>query len=158
MNKIRLGIPKGSLQESTLRVFKKAGFNISVSSRSYLPSIDDSEIEAILLRAQEMSRYVEEGVLDCGITGEVIDEFFKVPSITGLDVDCSLHDFFDLCDHAPAEIVLIPTGEFGRDSAELRRMLRGDWPEKRNIVLVASASSVEEGKALLRRLRDSIPY
>jgi len=70
MNKIRLGIPKGSLQESTIRVFKRAGFNISVSERSYLPSIDDPQIEPILLRAQEMSRYVQEGALDCGITGE----------------------------------------------------------------------------------------
>jgi len=70
MNKIRLGIPKGSLQESTIRVFKKAGFNIAVSERSYLPSIDDPEIEPIMLRAQEISRYVEDGALDCGITGE----------------------------------------------------------------------------------------
>jgi len=70
MNKIKLGIPKGSLQESTIRVFKRAGFNIAVSERSYLPSIDDPQIEPILLRAQEMSRYVEEGSLDCGITGE----------------------------------------------------------------------------------------
>ena len=70
MNKIRLGIPKGSLQESTIRVFKRAGFNIAISERSYLPSIDDEQIEPILLRAQEMSRYVEEGSLDCGITGE----------------------------------------------------------------------------------------
>jgi len=70
MNKIRLGIPKGSLQESTIRVFKKAGFNIAVSERSYLPSIDDPEIEPIMLRAQEITRYVEDGALDCGITGE----------------------------------------------------------------------------------------
>ena len=70
MNKIRLGIPKGSLQESTIRVFKRAGFNTAISERSYLPSIDDEQIEPILLRAQEMSRYVEEGSLDCGITGE----------------------------------------------------------------------------------------
>jgi ATP phosphoribosyltransferase len=67
--KLKLGIPKGSLQESTIRMFKKAGFSISVSSRSYLPTIDDDEIEPVMLRAQEMSRYVEEGVLDAGITG-----------------------------------------------------------------------------------------
>ncbi len=67
--KIKLGLPKGSLQESTFRMFKKAGFNVSVSSRSYLPVIDDDEIGCILIRAQEMSRYVEEGVLDCGLTG-----------------------------------------------------------------------------------------
>lgn len=67
--KLKLGLPKGSLQESTLKMFKKAGFAISLSERSYFPSIDDEEIEPILLRAQEMSRYVEEGALDCGITG-----------------------------------------------------------------------------------------
>lgn len=67
--KLKLGIPKGSLQEATIRIFQKAGFNISISERSYLPSIDDSEIEVVLLRAQEMSGYVQEGVLDCGITG-----------------------------------------------------------------------------------------
>jgi ATP phosphoribosyltransferase len=69
MKKLKLGLPKGSLQEATIRVFQKAGFNVAVSERSYLPSIDDPEIEVVLLRAQEMSRYVEQGVLDCGITG-----------------------------------------------------------------------------------------
>ena len=66
---LKLGIPKGSLQEATLRFFTHAGFNLRISERSYLPSIDDPQIEPILLRAQEMSRYVEAGVLDCGITG-----------------------------------------------------------------------------------------
>jgi ATP phosphoribosyltransferase len=68
--KLKLGLPKGSLEESTLRMFKKAGFNISISSRNYFPSIDDDEIEPYLLRAQEMARYVSDGALDCGITGE----------------------------------------------------------------------------------------
>lgn len=69
-NKIlKLGLPKGSLQEATFKMFKKAGFNISVSERSYFPAIDDPEIEPVLLRAQEMPRYVETD-LDCGITGE----------------------------------------------------------------------------------------
>jgi len=67
--KLKLGLPKGSLQEATVRMFKKAGFFIGISERSYFPSIDDEEIEAILFRAQEMSRYVEDGILDCGITG-----------------------------------------------------------------------------------------
>ena len=67
--KLKLGIPKGSLQEATVRMFKKAGFFIGINERSYFPSIDDDEIETILLRAQEMSRYVEDGILDCGITG-----------------------------------------------------------------------------------------
>ncbi len=68
--KIKMGIPKGSLQESTIRLFKKAGFAISVSERSYFPRIDDEEVECMLIRAQEMSRYVENGVLDCGLTGK----------------------------------------------------------------------------------------
>ena len=68
--KLRLGLPKGSLQDSTFKIFQKAGFKISVGSRSYFPYIDDAEIEPVLIRAQEMSRYVEQGVLDCGITGE----------------------------------------------------------------------------------------
>lgn len=66
---LKLGLPKGSLQEATLRLFKKAGYHISVSSRSYYPVFDDSEIESMLIRAQEMARYVEDGHLDCGLTG-----------------------------------------------------------------------------------------
>ena len=68
-NILKLGIPKGSLQESTIRIFGKAGYRVRVRERSYFPSIDDKEIEAVLFRAQEMSRYVEDGIIDCGITG-----------------------------------------------------------------------------------------
>ena len=67
---LRLGLPKGSLQESTLKLFRKAGYHIAISSRSYYPSFDDTEIEAMLIRAQEMARYVEDGILDCGLTGK----------------------------------------------------------------------------------------
>ncbi|MFM7867737.1 MAG: ATP phosphoribosyltransferase, partial [Planctomycetaceae bacterium] len=66
---LRLGIPAGSLQESTAALFSKAGYNIKFASRSYFPSIDDQEIECMLIRAQEMARYVENGILDAGITG-----------------------------------------------------------------------------------------
>lgn len=69
MNKIMLGLPKGSLEESTKEMFRKAGYKIEINSRSYFPAIDDDEIECMLIRAQEMSKYVEEGVLDCGLTG-----------------------------------------------------------------------------------------
>ncbi|MDD5423938.1 MAG: ATP phosphoribosyltransferase [Candidatus Omnitrophica bacterium] len=69
MSKLKIGLPKGSLQEATFKLFKKAGFSISGSERSYFPSVDDPELEPVLLRAQEMSRYVEQGILDCGITG-----------------------------------------------------------------------------------------
>ena len=69
-NKIlKLGLPKGSLQESTLKLFRKAGYHISVSSRSYYPVFEDTEVESMLIRAQEMARYVENGILDCGLTG-----------------------------------------------------------------------------------------
>jgi ATP phosphoribosyltransferase len=66
---LKLGIPAGSLQKATIELFDKAGFNIHDSKRSYLPRIDDGQIQLIMLRAQEMSRYVEDGVLDVGITG-----------------------------------------------------------------------------------------
>ena len=69
MKKIIIGLPKGSLQEATLRMFKKAGFTIETAERSYIPTIDDPEIEVRLIRAQEISRYVEHGLLDAGITG-----------------------------------------------------------------------------------------
>jgi len=70
MNKIKLGIPKGSLQESTVELFKKAGFNIHISERSYKPTINDSDIECLLIRAQEIPKYVEQGVLDAGLSGK----------------------------------------------------------------------------------------
>jgi ATP phosphoribosyltransferase len=66
---LRLGLPKGSLQESTLKLFRKAGYHISVASRSYYPVFEDVQIESMLIRAQEMARYVENGILDCGLTG-----------------------------------------------------------------------------------------
>lgn len=67
--KLRIGLPKGSLQESTFTMFRKAGWDFSASSRSYTPSCDDCEIDALLVRPQEMSRYVMDGILDCGLTG-----------------------------------------------------------------------------------------
>jgi ATP phosphoribosyltransferase len=68
--KLKLGIPKGSLQDATIQLFQRAGFNIYVSTRSYFPSIDDPEVECMLIRAQEMARYVCDGVLDAGLTGQ----------------------------------------------------------------------------------------
>src|SRR5438093_1401311 len=68
--KLRLGIPTGSLQNATIQLFGRAGFNVYVSSRSYFPAIDDPEIECMLIRAQEMARYVSDGVLDAGLTGQ----------------------------------------------------------------------------------------
>jgi ATP phosphoribosyltransferase len=84
--KLRLGIPAGSLQEATAALFKKAGYNITFSSRSYYPQIDDAEIECLLIRAQEMARYVEEGILDAGITGHdwIVETQAKVVEICEL--------------------------------------------------------------------------
>jgi ATP phosphoribosyltransferase len=66
---LKLGIPKGSLESATIELFRRAGFNVTTSSRSYFPVVDDPEIECVLIRAQEMARYVENGLLDAGITG-----------------------------------------------------------------------------------------
>jgi ATP phosphoribosyltransferase len=68
--KLKLGLPKGSLQDATVQLFARAGFNVYVSTRSYYPAIDDAEIECMLIRAQEMARYVADGVLDAGLTGQ----------------------------------------------------------------------------------------
>lgn len=84
--KIRLGIPKGSLQDATIALFGRAGFNIYASGRSYFPGIDDAEIECMLIRAQEMARYVEHGFLDAGLTGRdwVIESGLDVETVTDL--------------------------------------------------------------------------
>ncbi len=80
---LRLGLPKGSLQEATFEKMAKAGYNIRVGSRSYMPSVDDPELEVRLIRAQEISRYVEHGYLDCGITGHdwIIENGSKVHEV-----------------------------------------------------------------------------
>ena len=70
MSKLKVGLPKGSLQDATIQLFARAGFNIYASTRSYFPTIDDPEIECMLIRAQEMARYVADGVLDAGLTGQ----------------------------------------------------------------------------------------
>jgi len=83
---LKLGIPKGSLQDATVELFRKAGFKITISSRSYYPSIDDPQIECLLLRAQEMARYVEQGLLDAGLTGYdwVVENDAKVREVADL--------------------------------------------------------------------------
>lgn len=84
---LKIGLPKGSLQESTLKIFKKAGFNISVGSRSYIPTIDDPELSGLLVRAQEMARYVQDGYLDVGLTGRdwVLEQGARVKEICELN-------------------------------------------------------------------------
>jgi ATP phosphoribosyltransferase len=84
--KLRLGIPKGSLETATIDLFRRAGFIITTSSRSYFPAIDDPEIECMMIRAQEMARYVEDGVLDAGLTGRdwVLETEAKVETVADL--------------------------------------------------------------------------
>ena len=81
--KLRFGLPKGSLQEATIEKMAKAGWNVSVSSRSYIPYVDDDELEIRMIRAQEISRYVEHGYLDCGITGHdwIVENGSKVHEV-----------------------------------------------------------------------------
>lgn len=83
---LNIGLPKGSLQESTLKLFRKAGFTISVGSRSYIPSIDDEELSGLLIRAQEMARYVQDGILDLGLTGRdwVMEQNARVKEVCPL--------------------------------------------------------------------------
>jgi ATP phosphoribosyltransferase len=85
-NRLKLGIPKGSLQDATIALFQRAGWNIYANGRSYFPSIDDNEIECTLIRAQEMARYVDHGALDAGLTGIdwVIESGRDVKSVTSL--------------------------------------------------------------------------
>jgi len=84
--KLKLGIPKGSLENATVDLFRRAGFQITTSSRSYFPAIDDPEVECMLIRAQEMARYVEDGVLDAGLTGRdwVEENEAKVENVADL--------------------------------------------------------------------------
>ena len=86
MNKLRFGIPKGSLQEATIQLFARAGYTVQLRARSYFPAIDDPEIECMLIRAQEMARYVADGVLDAGLTGQ--DWIAEHHAATG---DCRRH-------------------------------------------------------------------
>ena len=85
-NVLNIGLPKGSLQDSTLHLFRKAGFPIGVGSRSYIPSIDDPELSGLLIRAQEMARYVQDGILDVGLTGRdwVLEQNARVKEVCPL--------------------------------------------------------------------------
>jgi len=86
MSVLKLGLPKGSLQEASLQLFRRAGYEISVNPRSYFPAIDDDEIECMLIRAQEMARYIEDGILDAGLTGKdwILENEAKVVEVADL--------------------------------------------------------------------------
>lgn len=83
---LRLGLPKGSLEDATIDLFRRAGFKITVAPRSYFPAVDDPELECMLVRAQEMARYVEDGALDCGLTGHdwVVENEAQVRTVCDL--------------------------------------------------------------------------
>jgi len=91
----------------------------------------------------------------CGSQGEVIDDFCSIPSLTGLDIDVGLHDVYELCERIPEHIVLNINPQPG--SPLMERLLAGDWPKKRNLIVAAWACSLEEGKELLERLREAVP-
>lgn len=93
----------------------------------------------------------------CGGHQKVVEEFFKIPDLYGLDVDARLHDIWEIADKAPEQVTLV-FQNYGHPFPQTERLLAGDWPKKRNIVLYTQADSVEEAKDLRRRLKASIPY
>jgi ATP phosphoribosyltransferase len=107
-----LGIPKGSLENSTIEIFAQAGYTITVNSRSYFPAIDDPEIECMLIRAQEMSRYVEKGIIDCGLTG------FDWIQENGSDVHEAAELVYGKVGNAPLRWVLAVPEDSGIDRPE----------------------------------------
>ena len=110
--KLRFGLPKGSLQDATIQKMAKAGFNISVSSRSYVPYVDDDELEIRLIRAQEISRYVEHGYLDCGITGHdwIMENGSKVHEVGEF--------LFSKATRQPGALGVVRAGEFAGQIGE----------------------------------------
>src|SRR6266403_21212 len=113
MNRLKLGIPKGSLQDATLELFARAGWKITTSSRSYMPAIDDPEIECLLVRAQEMARYVEAGALDAGITGHdwVVETGSNVEELA-VQEDSTIREPRDLQGKVIATEIVRITGEY----------------------------------------------
>ena len=136
MDKLRLGIPKGSLEKATIDLFRRAGWNIKVNSRSYFPDIDDPEIDCTMCRAQEMSRYVENGTLDCGLTGKdwIIENDSKVVVVADL--------VYSKVSPRPVRWVLAVPGD-----SEIRRIARPGRQKNRH-------RAGELHPALFRRARD----
>ena len=115
VRQLKIGLPKGSLQDATVKLFDRAGFTVIVSERSYLPSIDDPELAPMLLRAQEMSRYVEQGLLDCGITGNdwVLENGSKVERVAELI-------YAKRTSHPVRWVIAVPAGTSIRRLKDLR--------------------------------------
>jgi hypothetical protein len=91
----------------------------------------------------------------CGTQAQVIDEYFKLPGVSGLDLDWQLHDLFDIAHRAPAQMVLLVALNANDHKATLERLLAGDWPVKRNLIVQVGAASVDEARRLLQTLRTS---
>jgi ATP phosphoribosyltransferase len=159
VNILKLGIPKGSLQEATINLFKKSGWKITVNSRNYFPEIDDQEIQCFICRAQEMSRYVESGIIDAGITGKdwTLENNSKVKVVADL--------FYSKVSHRPALWVLAVANDSkikkiedlrGKKIAtELVNFTRRYFSEKGIPVQVEFSWGATEGK-ILAGLADAI--
>jgi len=112
--------------------------------------------EFVLPRDMRLMKAVGGGRIHyCGTSGEVITEFFKNPEVTGLDYDSAYHSLWELSEIAPEKVTLL--APMSPDSEELRRLMAGDWPKKRNLIIKTSACSIEEAKELLQKLRRSVP-
>lgn len=94
----------------------------------------------------------------CGTHGTVIDDFFRIPGLNGFDCDLEHHDFWEICRRAPAQVAVTPTGGRGAESDFVKRLLSGDWPAKRNLIIPVSAPTIEKGRELMEALRKSMPY
>ena len=147
MNKLILGLPKGSLQDATFLLMKKAGFAVTVGSRSYIPNVDDPTIEARLIRAQEISRYVEHGLLDAGVTGLdwIMENDSKVVEIADL--------IYAKQGLRPVRwVVAVPNDSPIRTVADLQNDTVLRLAQVPNIVGIKDATaSLERGSDLLRR-------
>ena len=112
-NILKLGLPKGSLQEATYNLMLKAGFKISGTSRSYMPAVDDPEIQIILVRAQEMARYVEMGALDAGLTGYdwIVESKASVEEVANLELGHFVRLDVQIPGRWTGQVELVPLGE-----------------------------------------------
>ena len=124
--KLKLGIPKGSLENATIDLFRRAGFAITTSRRSYFPAIDDPEIECMLIRAQEMARYVEDGILDAGLTGRDWIEENEANVVAVADLIYAKQSFGKV-----RWVLAVPEAspfQLGEGSAEARSSPPNWWP------------------------------
>jgi ATP phosphoribosyltransferase len=154
--KLRLGIPKGSLQDATVQLFVRAGFNILVNTRSYFPAVDDPELECMLIRAQEMARYVASGVLDAGLTGmdwiaeHQLGHPDETPLVTICDLIYAKQSFgkvrWVLAVPEDSRVARVDDLAEGRIATELVRVTRNYFTERRVTVDVEFSWGATEVK------------